>query len=315
MNKQKLIQNFPINLFASVMGFAGVTIAITHFEKLLNLAPITSFIFLIITSLLFVLNGVILVIRLIKYPEAVKTDFAHPVKMNFFATISIGLLLIAVIYLPYSNGLAFILWLTGTILQLSLTLLILSDVIWKHQFTIDQFNAAWLIPIVGNIIVPIAGVEFMPHSINWIFFSIGILFSIIYFTLFFNRSFFHSKVPQGMFPTYFILMAPPAIGFTSYLKLVDRLDGLAFVLYGTAIFIGLLLSVNIKRFVTVPFSVAWWAYLFPSAAMTGATFQIYQLTNERYFIILFYAQLFFLICLALYNLTKTFVLYQKEKLL
>lgn len=312
MKNQSFIQNFPINLFASVMGFAGVTISVSHFENLYQFPAIFSVTLLIITTLLFLINGGVLALRLIKYRHAVKADFAHPVKMNFFATISIGLLLMAVIYFDYSSDFAFVLWLLGAILQISLTLVILSDVIWKHQFTIEQFNASWLIPIVGNIIVPIAGVEFMPLTINWIFFAIGILFSIIYFTLFFNRSFFHAKIPQAMLPTYFILLAPPAIGFTSYLKLVDRLDGLALVLYGTAFFIGLLLIVNIKRFVTVPFSIAWWAYLFPSAAMTGATYQIYQLTNETHFIVLFYAQIFFLLCLAFYNLVKTLIFFLKK---
>lgn len=38
---------------------------------------------------------------------------------------------------------------------------------------------AWFIPVVGNIIVPLAGVRFAPAEVSWFFFSIGLVFWIV----------------------------------------------------------------------------------------------------------------------------------------
>src|SRR5699024_11803451 len=92
----------------------------------------------------------------------------------------------------------------------------------------------WFIPIVGNIIVPIAGNNFISQDVNWVFFSIGILFSIIYLTFFFNRVFFHPAGPPMLLPTFFILLAPPAIGFVSYINITETVDSFAYLLYGTS---------------------------------------------------------------------------------
>src|SRR5699024_2824126 len=99
MTKQTFIKNFPINFFASVMGFACVTMSLKSIEGYFQLPAISSTIFMILTTLLFIVNGGILLMRLIYHHTEVVADFNHPVKMNFFATISIGLLLMGFIYL------------------------------------------------------------------------------------------------------------------------------------------------------------------------------------------------------------------------
>src|SRR5699024_8135058 len=97
-----------------------------------------------------------------------------------------------------------------------------------------------------------------PH-INWMFFSIGIMFSIIYMTIFMNRIIFHPPLPNQLTPTFFILLAPPSIGFISYVKLTGNVDAFAYVLYGFAFYLGLLFIVQFKRFFTIPFTISWWA--------------------------------------------------------
>src|SRR5699024_9460562 len=145
-------------------------------------------------------------------------------------------------------------------------LIILSRLIWKFSFQIEQFNPAWFIPIVGNLVVPLAGTAHVISDINWLFFSIGVFFSIIYMTIFFIKVFFHSLIPDKLLSTYFILMAPPAVGFISYMRLTGSGDAFALILFGIAFFIGLLLLFQIKRFISIPFFISWWAFLFPSAA-------------------------------------------------
>lgn len=314
MNQDQGIRYFPILLFSSVMGFSGVTIAIRLIEKSFEWNHILSSIFLIVSTLLFLLNAGFLIYRLIRFPAEVKADFNHPIRMNFFAAISISLLLLAVPYFEISKGVSVVLWVSGTILQLGLTLTILTKLMWKSPFQISQFNPTWFIPIVGNIVVPLAGVFHMSSDINWIFFGAGLLFSIIYMTIFINRMFFHPPLPKKIIPTLFILLAPPSIGFLSYLKLAGNLDAFAHILYGIAFFIALLLVFQAKEFFTLPFSISWWALLFPSAAFTIATTHMFIETGNQFYQWVYSVLAIWLIFLVVYLSWKTIQLALKRKL-
>jgi len=314
MEQEKGIQYFPIALFSSVMGVAGVAISIRLMEEAQGWNHTISIIIMLLATAMFIVNGAIVIYRLVKFRDDVKADFNHPVKMNFFGTISISLLLLALLYYNISIGFSFILWILGVLLQVWLTLAILSKLIWEKEFQLAQFNPTWFIPIVGNIVVPLAGVFHADLIINWVFFSIGVVFTIVYLTIFINRIFFQPALPPPLTPTLFILLAPPGIGVVSYLKLVGEIDAFVYIVYGVAFYIGLLFVYQIKRFFTIPFFVSWWAYLFPSAAMTNATMHIYHETGIIYIYFLFVIQFVALIILTLILFWKTIGMLINKKL-
>ncbi|HLR80095.1 MAG TPA: SLAC1 anion channel family protein [Bacillota bacterium] len=314
MQQERGIRYFPIALFTSVMGFSGVTIAVKNMEHMYGWNSSASMILLGISSLLFLFNGGILLYRLIRHPGEVKKDFNHPVKMNFFAAISISLLLLAVAFLDIHERFSFVIWIFGALLQLSLTLAIITKLMWKSSFQINHYSPVWLIPIVGNVVAPLAGTHHVSEDVNWLFFSTGIVFSIVYLTLFINRMFFRERLPEPLTPTLFILLAPPSIGFMSYVKIVGEIDSFASVLYGIAFFIGLLLLVQFKIFLNVPFFISSWAYLFPSAAITIATSVIYAETDKVVYKWLFTVQIVGLLLLVIYLTWKTIQLMKQKSL-
>lgn len=305
MQQERGLQYFPIALFASVMGVSGVALSLRLLEDLYAMGRILSNIFMAIATLLFVINAIMLLYRLFNFTAGVKQDFNHPVKMNFFGAISISLLLLATLYYELHEGLSFYVWIFGAVFQFLLTLITLSALIWERKYDLAHFNPAWFIPIVGNIVVPLAGVYHTSITINWIFFSIGVVFSIIYFTIFMNRIFFQPAPPQQLMPTFFILLAPPGIGFVSYIKLTGHIDVFAYIMYGLAFYLGFLLLYQWRRFFTLPFFVSWWAYLFPSAAVTNATFFIYEFTKEELFKGIFMIQIVGLLLLMIYLFYRT----------
>lgn len=305
MKKERGIRYYPIILFASVMGFAGVTISFQLAEDLYNIGYFASTTMLVLTLLLFILNGTILIYRLVRYYGDVKKDFTHPVKMNFYGTVSISFLLLSVILIDLNNTVSLITWIAGALAQLGLTLLILSTLIWNVSFKITQFNPTWFIPIVGNIVVPLAGIHHASSTINWIFFSIGIIFTIIYLTIFVQRVFFHPPLPAMLTPSYFILLAPLGIGVVSYGQLTGEVDSFAYILYGLAFYLGLLFIFQWKRFIKLPFFLSWWAYLFPTAAVTNATIYMYQATGEDILMWIIPVQLVGLLVLSAFLFIKT----------
>ena len=267
---QQRLQYFPISMFAIVMGLAGLTIAWKAVATLW--APewiIWQYLaWMVIAVFLFI--AIFYLIKSLRYPVAVKDEFKHPIKLNFFPTISISLLLFSIIWLDKSQ-VARALWMTGTAIQLPLTLFVLSHWIYQPHYTQAHVNPSWFIPVVGNIIVPITGTTLGYTEISWFFFSVGLLFWLILLTIVMHRLFFTEALPAKLTPTLFILMAPPAVGFISYLSLNHGLDNFARMLFYVTLFFVLLLIMNAMRFFRLPFFISSWAYTFPLAAATTAS--------------------------------------------
>lgn len=314
MEKERGLRYFPIALFASVMGLAGTTFAVKQYEAMYGLMSLVSTILFILTILIFIIVLGIFLYRLIKYPGDIKAELNHPVKMNFFGAIAISFLMVGLIFIDVNETISLVIWAIGAIIQLVLTLFLLTGLMWKESLTIEQFNPVWFIPIVGNLVVPLAGVHHVGIEINIFYFSLGIVFSIIYYTLFMNRMFFKGPLPAMLRPTVFILLAPPAIGFMSYVKIFEEANAFAYILYGFAFYLGLLFIYQIRHYLKVPFFVSWWAMLFPTAAVTNATFMMYELTGLVYLKWLIHLQIIGLIALAIYLLVRTIGLYLKKEL-
>ena len=305
------LQYFPISFFAAVLGMTGTTIALQRAERFLGLPPGLSGILLVVSIAIFLVITVLYALKAARFPDAVKREFAHPVKINFFPTISISLLLFAIAFLRLNSDLSRVLWIVGAAIHLVFTIVILSA--WKQRttFQIQHANPVWFIPVVGNIIVPIAGVEHAPAEVSWFFFSIGLIFWLVLLTVVLYRVIFYPPLAERLMPTLFILVAPPAIGFVSYLRLMEQeagapaLDGFARILYYVALFIFLLLLAQLRQFVRLPFYISWWAYLFPTAAITIATILMASRTNMLFFQVLAYVLLAGLGALILMLLFRT----------
>ncbi|MBL8251698.1 MAG: SLAC1 anion channel family protein, partial [Candidatus Competibacter sp.] len=228
---QQRLEHFPVALFASVMGISGLALAWLKAHAVLGAPALVGEGLRGMASALFVLLLVFYLLKAVRYPEAVKLEMRHPIKINFIPTISISLLLLAIGYLEAAPPLAFWLWVTGAVLHLGLTLGVCGSWIHHTHYAIQHANPAWFIPVVGNIIVPVAGVRLASPEIAWFFFSIGLVFWIVLLTVVLYRLIFHEPLPARLAPTLFILLAPPSVGFIAYVNMTGAVDGFARVLY------------------------------------------------------------------------------------
>jgi tellurite resistance protein len=274
----------PISLFATVMGLAGLTIATQKAEHLLGWEHTLSLLFLGLSVLVYVLVFIGYAIKIVRYPQAVTHEFNHPIRLSFFPASSIGLILLSIATLPLSADTAFYMWAIGSAVQLVFTLVILSNWMHHEQFQIGHSNPAWFIPIVGNILVPIAGVELGYIEVSWFFYSVGLMMWLPLLAVLLNRFFFHPMMPAKLLPTLFILIAPPAVGFISWVKLHGgNIDDMARILYYFALFTTLMMIPQFKYFAKVQFALPWWAYSFPVAAITIATMVMQEKVGGIFF--------------------------------
>jgi tellurite resistance protein len=280
------LKNFPVAWFSTVMGLAGLTIAWSRAEHILELGFAISPYLLAFTGLVFLLLTLIYAMKAVKYPQDVLGEIKHPVKLAFVPSFSIAMLLLSIALLHTAPQASYWLWLLGTLLHLTLTLYVISSWIHHTKYEIAHLNPAWFIPVVGNILIPIAGVVHAPVDISWFFFSLGLFFWPLLTALVFNRLIFHGSLPERFMPTLFIFIAPPAVGFVSWYNLVGELDHFGKLLYFIALAFTLLLASQIRYFIRLKFFLSWWAYSFPIAAITIATLLMAKTTG-----IVFYATL------------------------
>jgi tellurite resistance protein len=265
------LRHFPISFFAAVMGLAGLAIAWRRAEVLFDPPFAVSGALALAAAGAFALIALAYLAKATAYPAAAAAEWRHPVKLNFFPTISIGLVLLSIALIDRDAAAARALWIAGAALQLAFTLHVMNAWVHRTGLEIGHVNPAWFIPVVGNVLVPIAGVRFLPAELSWFFFSVGIVFWVGLLPIVMQRLFFHAPLPERLSPTLFILVAPPAVGFVAYVALTGTVDAFARMLYYTALLLTLLLARNLFGVVRARFFLSAWAYSFPLAAMTIAT--------------------------------------------
>lgn len=300
------LAHMPVSMFAIVMGLSGTTIALEKAEHLWAWSVAPSGIMLGLTALVYALIALAYLSKFMLHRQHVISEFNHPIRMSFFPAMSIGMILLSIAAMGHAPQLALYLWALGAAVQLAFTLAILSNWMHHEKFQVQHSNPAWFIPIVGNILVPIAGMPLGFTEVSWFYFSVGLMMWIPLLAVLLNRFFFHPMLPGKLLPTLFILIAPPAVGFIAWVKLHHGVvDDAARIFYYFALFTTLLLFSQIRHFVKLAFALPWWAYSFPLAAMTIASTVMLEKVGGGFFALLVPALLTLLLLLVPMLLVRT----------
>jgi len=277
------LKNFPISFLAICLGLIGFTLAWQKAEGILKLPFTISNYLLYFSILIIVILSTVYLLKLIKYPNEVKKEFSHPIKLNFYPIIAKLFLISSIIYLAINIDASKYLWWIGVIIQFIFTIIIMSAWIRHNKFEIHHINPSWFIPVVGCIIIPIAGVKHFSPELSWFFFSIGLFWWLILTTIVINRVIFHHPIPNKLVPTFFILFAPPIIGFIALTKLLGGLNPFGNMLYYFGTFMFILILFQFKMFSKIKFYLSWWAYSFPMDALAIGTLLMYHETGLQFF--------------------------------
>ena len=278
-NEQNRLKFFPIMMYASVMGMSGLTIMYQKAALWLGFSALIGEVLMVITTVLFGVITLLYALKLLKYFSMVQKEFSHPVRINFFAAISISMAMLAIIYKEQNPFISALFWYPGALIHFYLTMHTISFWINNNQ-ELDHSNPAWFIPIVGNVLIPVAGVGFASQGVLLYFFSTGIFFWVILFAILLNRIIFHHQMANKFMPTMFILIAPPAVGFIAYFKIYGVIDTFAMILFNLALFFTFLIAFMYKNFIRIQFFISWWAFVFPLAAMAISAMLMYHQSQD-----------------------------------
>lgn len=276
--------------FAMVMGLSGLTLAWHRAQGLLgDMATGIALVLGLLSALVFLVLLVASWLRWQRYPAALAEDLRHPVRHAFVAALPVSVLLLATVGValggsggplgPVWNGL----WWLGSLGQLWATLWVLGR--WLAPAAAAQPGAAggpqlWpsvtpvlLIPVVGNVVVPLAGLPLGHSTWSALQFGIGAFLWPVVLALILARRLAHSPLPERVLPAWFITIAPPAVIGVVALQMGAPL-AVAQALWGVSLFFLLWVLPLVRRIATQAFAVPFWAFSFPLAAFTVLTLRL-----------------------------------------
>lgn len=268
--------------YATVMGLAGLSLAWHRAVPLMGpMAEATALVLGALAALAFGLLAGATLLRWRRHPEAWAEDRRHPVRHSFVSTLPISMILLATVAValgaagPAARA-AEVLWAAGAVAQLLVTVWVLGRW-WRGNpaggLQWAGVTPALFIPIVGNVLVPLAGVP-LGHA-DWAAaqFGVGLLFWPVVLVLVVVRLAVQGAWPERLKPTVFIVIAPPAVVGLAALQF-GAPALLAWMLWGMAAFGALWAGTQAKAIAALPFGLSHWATSFPLAALAALTLRL-----------------------------------------
>ena len=267
----------PVSLFGSVMGLTVLSFAWRLAHTLFGVPEWLADGIGAVAAIAFVLIAAAYAVKLVSAFDAARAEFRHPIAGNLFGTFPISLLLLPAVIAPVSQIVAKVMWVAGAICMLVFTWIIVNRWMSDRQ-QVAHATPAWFLPVVGMLDLPLAlpALSLPPmRGVMVLGLAVGLFFTIPLFTLIFSRILFEPPMPDSLQPTLLILVAPFAVGFSTYVVTTGQVDLLAQSLYALNLF---MLAVLMGRLfmlpVCCPFRVSWWAVSFPLAATAVAALRI-----------------------------------------
>ena len=265
------IRHLPVNLFASAMSVSGLALAWRLGAGTFGLPAAAGDALGALAVAVFLLLAAAYATKAIRHPDAVAAEFNHPVTGNFFGTISISLLLLGPVVMPWSAPIGQAVWTVGVLAAFGIVFAAVTR-LFRGDRPPELALPAWLVAGVGALDIPVTGAAMpMPwaEEVNLAAAGIGAVLAVVMLAAIFARLVFHAPLPPAMRPSQMILVAPFALGFLAYVNLTGGVDRFASLLFYAGLFFFAVASVKVFRD-PAPFGPGWWAIGFPIAALANA---------------------------------------------
>ncbi len=266
------LQHLPVNLFASVMGVSGLSLAWRQASRQFGTSALVDAAIGGVAIALFVLLCAAYLAKAILHPQAVCREFRHPIAGNFFGTVSIAMLLISSVVAPLGAAASQALWVLGAAATIALAFTLVSRLL-RGKVDAGHALPAWLIPGVATLDIAVAGGTLpaaWAHELNLFALAVGTMVALVFFTMIMSRLIHHhEKLASEMVPSLMILVAPFEVGFLAYTAFFQRVDAFAAMLFYFGLFVFFALVFKVFRR-GIPFAAGWWALSFPLAALSNA---------------------------------------------
>lgn len=269
--------------FALVMGLSGLALAWHRAVPLMGeAAGAVAWAVAALDAAVALALLAVFVLRLRRHPEAWAEDRRHPVRHPFVAALPVSLMLLATVAVALwgPSAPARAAWWLGSLAQLGVTVWVLARW-WRGGPAADKaaglqwpgITPVLFIPVVGNVLAPLAGVPLGHEAWAAAQFGVGVLFWPVVLVLLGVRVAVQGLWPERLRPSVFIVIAPPAVVGLGLLQFGAPVL-LAWACWGAALFALLWAGTQLKAIAALPFALPHWAMSFPLAAFAALSLRL-----------------------------------------
>jgi len=271
------------------------------------------------------------ILRWIFFRKEALSDLEHPVLSNFYATIAIGMLVLAADFIIIGKnicmGEAF--WFVGVLFTIFFGILTPYIMFKGEHVKLDHINPAWFIPPVGLIVIPIAGSLLIPHVsgmvqefvifLNYFGWGAGFFIYLALLAITLYRFILHHPLPNILAPTIWINLGPIGAGTVALINLIKNSSFITiqepffvfgFLFWGFGIWwviMAIILSLHYIKKLKLPYAMSWWAFTFPLGAYVAASHKISLLFGLQLIDYIGFTLYLLLVIFWIVTLIKTFI--------
>ncbi|KAL5718746.1 hypothetical protein ACHQM5_011616 [Ranunculus cassubicifolius] len=273
------ISSFGICLGTSSQAILWKSIATSSSTSFLHVNLCINLILWCISVALVVIVSFTYLLKTIFYFEAIRREYYHPIRANFFFAPFIALLFLALGSPPsIVQNLHPSLWYILMTPILILDLKIYGQWMSGGQRRLSKVaNPSNHLAVVGNFVGALLGASMGLKEGPIFFFAVGLAHYTVLFVTLYQRLPTNETLPKDLHPVFFLFVAAPSVASMAWARIEGSFDYGSRISYFIALFLYLSLAVRVNFFRGFKFSLSWWAYTFP---MTGAAIATIAYSNE-----------------------------------
>ena len=273
----------PLNTLAVPFGLAGFAESWSYAAPVLRLPDVVPQVFWAIAAVAWLWMLGAHGIRGLRVRERLVDQLRHPAQGPIAALVPATAMLLGVdLHRLWPAG--------GTALVLAAVAAAAGFAAWmlatwfEGRLALESVHGGYLLPTVAAALVAsVATHEVGATWLSWSCFGVGVFFWGVMTGLLLLRLSFRPTLPGPLVPTMAILVAPPAVATVSLFALTDDAVTLPVqAIAGLGVLLLLVQVALLTRYVRLSFSLGFWSFVFPAAAVVTAAvtwFRVLDLPN------------------------------------
>ncbi|KAF7083124.1 hypothetical protein CFC21_086934 [Triticum aestivum] len=282
--KWPFLLRFPVSAFGMCLGMSSQAIlwkniAISASTRFLHITLRTNLVLWCVSVALMCFVSALYACKVIFYFEAVRREYYHPIRVNFFFAPWIACLFLAIgVPEMVVGSLPHWLWYVLMAPIVCLELKIYGQWISGGQRRLSRVaNPSNHLSIVGNFVGALLGAIMGLREGPIFFFAVGLAHYIVLFVTLYQRLPTSETLPRDLHPVFFLFVAAPSVACLAWARITGEFGYGSRIAYFIAMFLYASLAVRLNMFRGFRFSLAWWAYTFP---MTSAAIASIRYSSE-----------------------------------
>ncbi|XP_068636119.1 guard cell S-type anion channel SLAC1 [Aristolochia californica] len=278
--KWPFLLRFPIGCFGICLGLSSQsilwrTLASSPATQFLHITPIINLVLWLLALAVLLSVSLTYALKCGFYLEAVRREYYHPVRINFFFAPWIVCLFLAIGVPPAlvaHDRLHPAVWCIFMTPIFFLELKIYGQWLSGGRRRLSKVaNPSSHLSVVGNFVGAILACKVgwkEPAKFLW---AVGFAHYLVVFVTLYQRLPSSEALPKELHPVYSMFIAAPSAASIAWEAIYGEFDGLSRTCYFIALFLYISLVVRLNFFWGFKFSVAWWSYTFPMTTASLAT--------------------------------------------